>query len=331
MDSPSSFLLEADTQSAFLTNILRACPEMSLFEHLPVDIMSPPSNVVDVHFKTAVTTKRKKSFAVTKEIPILDSNHSENGVIAVPKNLVLPTPSTPIRHLFKTPITLTVGPQAHPFPLHLEALLACSPFFTAAFNPHYAFRESLESTLHLKEINVVDFEYFTQWLYRRSLEHESLEGPHPAYFRLIKLWKVADVLQVPSCKNAIIDTLASIADATNSVPTPDDTHAIFDDDVGEDMAALGSLTLDLFVWKKTGHLISTHPDSWHERFLRRLVVQLKDKRDGKEGPWVGARERCKRYHVHDDWAPEEFCRGGGKGGDGDGWVKVERGDHAAQG
>ena len=78
----------------------------------------------------------------------------------------------PCRHLFKTPITITVGPHFHPFAVHLEALLACSPFFAAAFNPHYAFREALTSTLHLAEVNVADFEYFIQWLYRRSLDHE---------------------------------------------------------------------------------------------------------------------------------------------------------------
>jgi len=158
----------------------------------------------------------------------------------------------------------------------------------------------------------------------------ALDGPHPAYFRLIKLWKVADMLQVTACKNAIIDTLASIADVTNSVPTPDDTHAVYSDDVGADMGKLGALTLDLFVWKKTGHLISTHPDSWHERFLRSLVVKLKEREEGRDGPWVDAKGRCRRYHVHDQWAPVEICECAGKGGDGDGWVKVENDKHGQE-
>jgi len=108
------------------------------------------------------------------------------------------------------------------------------------------------------------------------LTFTALEGPHPAYFRLIKLWKVADWLQVSSLKNAIVDCMCRIADATNSVPTPDDTRAIWGDDAG-DTSQLGKLVLDLFVWKKTGHLIDTHPDSWDERFLRSLVGKLKER------------------------------------------------------
>ena len=41
-----------------------------------------------------------------------------------------------------------------------------------------------------------DFEYFVQWMYTRTLTHENLDGPHPAYFRLVRLWKVGDWLQV---------------------------------------------------------------------------------------------------------------------------------------
>jgi len=150
----------------------------------------------------------------------------------------------------------------------------------------------------------------------------ALEGPHPAYFRLIKLWKVADWLQVSSLKNAIVDCMCRIADATNSVPTPDDTRAIWGDQAG-DTSQLGRLVLDLFVGKKTGHLIDTHPDSWDERFLRLLVGKLKgrERERGVGAPWVEGGERCRRYHVHDAWAPR--CEGCGIEGGEEGWVKAE--------
>lgn len=169
-----------------------------------------------------------------------------------------------------------------------------------------------------------------------SLMHLALDGPHPAYFRLIKLWKVADAIQTPALKNTIIDTLCTIADATNSVPTPDDTHALFGPDVGEEMTKLCDLTLDLFVWKKTGHLISTHPDSWDEQFLRLLVVRLKERGDagGRMGPWTDVGERCRRYHIHDQWAPVEYCAGGGgvkRSRESDGWVQIESGREGKDG
>lgn len=131
---------------------------------------------------------------------------------------------------------------------------------------------------------------------------------------------MADWLQVSACKNDIIDEIARIADATNSVPTPDDTRAMFDEDVEGDMAKLEQLTLDLFVWKKTGHLITTHPDSWDERFLRMLVCRLKEKDREGVPPWVEKRTRCKRLHVHDQWAP--ICEGLAADEDNDGWVSV---------
>ncbi|KAL2044874.1 hypothetical protein N7G274_002649 [Stereocaulon virgatum] len=106
--------------------------------------------------------------------------------------------------------------------------------------------------------------------------------------------------------------MAKRADATNSVPTPDDTRSVFGEEVGEGVERLGELILDLFVWKKTDNLVQTHPDSWDERFLRELVGRLKRREGEGEAPWRNARTRCERYHEHDEWAP--MCEG--LGGDG---------------
>lgn len=157
---------------------------------------------------TTLATIPKKKKHIVKSIEI-----------AIPKTITFPTPSTPTRyppppllpsrdtftnhylnhsHLFRTPITLHIGPSSNstPFPLHLEALVSISPFFTATFNPSYNFRESQTGSLTLPTHNANDFEYFVQWVYTRTLTHESLDGPHPAYFRLVRLWKLGDWLQV---------------------------------------------------------------------------------------------------------------------------------------
>ncbi|KAM0803598.1 hypothetical protein BDR22DRAFT_886432 [Usnea florida] len=165
---------------------------------------------------------------------------------AIPKTIILPTPFTPTRHLFKTPVTLAIGRNNQPFHLHLEALCSISPFFTAAFNPAYAFRESATAALALPECHPTDFEYFAQWLYARTLTHESLDGPHPAYFKLIKLWKLAEFLGVTAMKNGIVDEIGWRADETNSVPTPDDTRSLWGGE--EEMGGLKELVVDLFVW-----------------------------------------------------------------------------------
>ena len=59
---------------------------------------------------------------------------------------------------------------------------------------------------------------------------------------------MADWLQVQGLKNAIADEMARRADATNSVPTPDDTRNVFGEGVEEEMGRLRELILDLFVW-----------------------------------------------------------------------------------
>lgn len=168
----------------------------------------------------------------------------------------------PARSLFQTILTVTVGEEKRPFLVHREILCAVSPFFAAALNPSYDFRESRSSTFNLSSARPVDFEYLVQWIYTRTLTHEEVTAPHPAYFRLIRLWILADELQVEGCKNAIIDFMAKTADESNSVPTPDDTVTIFGENGVREGCGLRALVVDLFAWKKTDHLVEGHDDSW---------------------------------------------------------------------
>ena len=257
---------------------------------------------------------------------------------------------------------MTAGPEARHFHVHLEILLTASPFFAAAYNPLYTFKDSPANSnalldtpnfnsLALPNIDAEYFEYLIQWLYTRTLDHEDLTGPHPAYFKLIRLYGVADQLQVSALKNSIIDELATVADKTNSCPTPDDTRTVWDDESGcrssvscllrrmtgntaisltegeaGDQVPVGSgnmtgdagggglreLISDLFVWKKTDKLVAEHADEWDETFLREVVVKLKrEHRKGDRAPWRDRGKACRRYHVHDEWAP--LCAGVGKG------------------
>ena len=71
---------------------------------------------------------------------------------------------------------------------------------------------------------------------------------------------------------------------------------------------LGSYSTHDWRRKKTDALIQGHPDSWDEKFLRELVGRLK--RKGKDAaPWRDDKERCRKYHDHDRWAP--MCVGVG--------------------
>lgn len=207
----------------------------------------------------------------------------------------------PTRHLFKTLLTVLVGPQLRPFLVHAELFTHLSPFFAAALNPAYTFSSSGTSTIRLPSTRPDDFEYLVQWAYTRTLTHEELvERKHPAYFRLIRLWILADELGVEGLGNAVVDFMAGVADRSNSVPTPDDTRVVFgscesvtagvglegdgeEGEKGEGKGGLGTgvgmgmgmvrekakirdLVVDLFAWKKTDHLVEGHVDSWFVLF-----------------------------------------------------------------
>ncbi|KAI4145340.1 MAG: hypothetical protein L6R39_003838 [Caloplaca ligustica] len=212
------------------------------------------------------------------------------------------SPKAPTRHLFKNIITITVGTQKAPFLVHRERFCAASPFFAAALNPSYSFRESAANTLHLPSARPCDFEYLVQWIYTGTLDHEELDCEHPAYFRLIRLWLLADELQVEGCKNGIVDMMAKVADRTNSVPTPDDTRTVFGEEGVREEEGLRRLVVDLFAWKKTDQLVEAHEDSWDEHFMRLLVCRLKrmDVKEKGRAPWRADSERCRLYHEHHD-------------------------------
>lgn len=176
------------------------------------------------------------------------------------KAFILPETNIRLRELFKTIVKITVGVNAYPFSVHKEILSAVSPFFAAALNPSYGFKESAASACHLPEARVEDFKYFVQWLYTQSLEHEDLKGPNPGFYHLIRLYILADQLGVSLLKNMIIETIGRISDRTNACPAPADTRLL--NDKTEVASKLRALVLDLFVWKSTDNLLLSHPDDW---------------------------------------------------------------------
>ena len=170
---------------------------------------------------------------------------------------------TPTRNLFKTIVTINVGPEGserQAFQVHRELLEDTSPFFKAAFDGNFNFSESASGVLAFPDIRAIDFEYLVQWLYRQSLAHEELDVPRPAYFKLIRLYILADFLHIEALKNDIIDMIISVCEKHNSVPTPEDTILI--EDHVREKTALRMLIVDLFVYKKTDRIVEKHGDSW---------------------------------------------------------------------
>lgn len=167
---------------------------------------------------------------------------------------------TPTRNLFKTVVTIHVGPERHAFQVHKEILCQASPFFAAAFDSDYNFSEASSGSLAFPEVRAIDFEFFVQWLYRHDLAHEELDVPKAAYFRLIRLYILADLLRIEALRNDVIDMMIMMSEKWNSVPTPDDTMLLHDQ--VRDKTGLRKLVVDLFIYKKTDQLVEKHEDQW---------------------------------------------------------------------
>jgi hypothetical protein len=171
-----------------------------------------------------------------------------------------------------TMTTLLVSPNETRFLIHTDLLIHHSPFFRAALQSRFA--EASTQTIKLVEETVGTFELFLAWLYSQSLdETHFFKDSKPAYYALLHLYSLADRLCVEKLRNAVVDIIARLADDTNSVLTPSDTHLLYESI--RDSAPCRRLILDLFAFKKTDKLLAEHPDSWHPLFLRDLVVKLK--------------------------------------------------------
>ncbi|MCJ1351337.1 MAG: hypothetical protein MMC33_001321 [Icmadophila ericetorum] len=218
----------------------------------------------------------------------------------------------PTRTLYKTTTTILVGPDNCPitYQVHTPILIKHSTFFAAALRSDSPFVESVSAsnTVRLPDCIPKTFEYFVQWLYTKSLAHEGLDGKSPPeFFQLVKLWKLAGYLQAEECRNAVLDKVARVAEAKNSVPCPDDISALWDEDgagAGDTgNGGLRDLVLDLFVWKKTKSLLLKSEGYWDEQFMRELVVKLKEKEPVlAHVPMIHAYKdpvlMCQTYHEH---------------------------------
>ena len=181
----------------------------------------------------------------------------------------------PLRNSFsmlKNIVDIAVGELEKPFLIHRELLVHHSRFFAAALTGD--FYESQTQRVMLADESTDIFGIFAEWLYTQELKEAAfLSGSRPRFFLMLELYAFADRHSIEALCNATVDIVASLADKTNSVPTPSDTDQLYE--TIRDTAPIRNLILDLFIFKKTESLLDSHPDEWNPTFLRDLVVKLK--------------------------------------------------------
>jgi hypothetical protein len=125
------------------------------------------------------------------------------------------------------------------------------------------------ASIRLRKVHPDEFRFFTQWMYTKSLAHEDLDSPNPAFFRLVRLYAVAELFEIEALQNNVVDAIVRLCEKYNSVPTPQDTQIMYAGLRGG--RQLRKLVVDLFVWKRTDDLVLTHKHPWSVfvRFLSR--------------------------------------------------------------
>jgi hypothetical protein len=168
---------------------------------------------------------------------------------------------------------ILVGPEKTRYLVHKDVVAGQSPFFSAALNG--AFAEGQSQRIELPECEAKTFDHVMLWFYQNRLEpiEHFFKDKKPTYFSLLDLYATADQLDIEGLRNAVCNRVAELAEKTNSVPTPTDTYILYE--AIRENSPLRTLILDLFAFKKTDNLITTHPDEWHPSFLRDLVCKLK--------------------------------------------------------
>jgi BTB/POZ domain len=177
--------------------------------------------------------------------------------------------------------TIFVGPQRSAFVAHIDLLCENLEYFQAALLGQFA-----EST---KEVALTDqdadsFEYFVQWLYKRSLKDAQLTtdtvSPKVAvkWATVTEVYVLAQYLQAPKLCNKLLDMIRS-----HMRPSPLSYRHSF---------ALPESHAVNLVYSKTPH----------DSNLRKLIVSV-FLREKDEGMWNDAQERK-------DWLrklPVDFC------------------------
>ncbi|KAI9372440.1 hypothetical protein BJX61DRAFT_447269 [Aspergillus egyptiacus] len=105
-------------------------------------------------------------------------------------------------------VTLTVGPSATPFPVHVELLCACSIYFAQVFTD----RNVVPPDHHLQFLDedVDAFAEFVRWAYTGHLQDygESADPGHVVH--LCRVWSLADVLRAEGLKVEATGVLESL-------------------------------------------------------------------------------------------------------------------------
>ena len=91
--------------------------------------------------------------------------------------------------------TVFIGKDKTRFVVHAKLLISCSPFFEKALRGEF---QDKTMTVTLPEDEPDTFATFLRWLYSDTIDVSEQKNP---FTRVVRLWVLADRLQIPTLKN----------------------------------------------------------------------------------------------------------------------------------
>jgi hypothetical protein len=107
-------------------------------------------------------------------------------------------------------VNVMTGKEKVVYTIHKDLLCYHSPYFHRALNG--SFVEAIRQEVELEHIEHDVFGLFVHWIYREKIEEKRFDNPQDSTIieqttdeQLIKLWSLADYLQVPKLQNAVVE------------------------------------------------------------------------------------------------------------------------------
>ena len=200
-------------------------------------------------------------------------------------------------------ITVLVGETEQRFTLHKGIVTQHSAFFRAACNGK--FKESIEETVRLPEVDVAIFKIYVQWIYTGEIvvidpeeltDHESKNAP-TRYLRLTQLYVLADRLEDVHLRNAVVDTFLKLVDETRKCPSIRAIEKAYEQTAGGSMLRI--LFSDYYVQLDCAEWFKECREDLPQDFIFDVLVQSKQC-SKIEPAWE---DRC-RYHEHNGKVPK---------------------------
>lgn len=188
-----------------------------------------------------------------------------------------------------------------------KGLVCCySAFFRAACTAES--KEAISGHVRLPDDSAEIFDLFMQWLYTGKLQDDAFDAKQGSWTESIKLYILADKLQVPTIKNAVLDQMVSTADHAvafsyekDKFPSNADISLAYGST--SQTSLMRTFLAELFAIMQS---FSIEKDEIPKDYLYDLALSQRAGKRVAGGPPTSMKTPC-RYHEYDEAGEDHDC------------------------